>query len=175
MYASRWNWILPTSMHRAPRPDRWRVSALVLMLAAAGSLAQDAAAEEPLSAIDWLSKSVAMPQTPPGRPPITSGGTPGPISVAPIGGTSLDAIGLLPVARTGLPRDLWGPSPSEDLARLLTAERVDTLPAMQQFLTTLLLAELAPPADSDRSGKLFLARVDKLLDMGALEPALSLL
>lgn len=148
-----------------------------LALAVSGALpgAAFAQAEEPLSAIDWLSRSVALPQTPEGRAPITRGETPGAISVAPLGGTTLDAIGLLPVAKTGLPRDLWGQTPSDALARLMTAERVDTLPAMQQFLTTILLAELAPPTDSDRSGKLFLARVDKLLDMGALEPALSLL
>jgi hypothetical protein len=132
-------------------------------------------AQEPLSAIDWLSKSVAMPMKPSGHAPVTEGARSGPISVAPIDGTSLDALGLLPVSKTGLPRGLWGMTPSADLARILSSERVDTLPAIQALLTTLLLAELSPPVDSDAGARLYLARVDKLLDMGALEPALSLL
>ena len=147
------------------------LGAAILTLA----LAAPAAGQEPLSAIDWLSRSVAEPPTPvapmPG-PVLPRGGA---ISVAPLAATNLDAVGLLPPAATGLPADLWGATPTADLARLLRAERIDTLPAIQGLLVTLLLAELAPPADSDGSGMLFLARIDKLLDLGALDPALALL
>ncbi|MCW3780008.1 hypothetical protein [Defluviimonas salinarum] len=135
----------------------------------------------PLSAIDWLSKSVAgssaRPLPPATRiePPVAAGVSRSPIAISPIDGPTLDGLGLLPQSRTGLPRGLWGTTASDDLARLIRAERVDTLPAIQSFLYTLLLAELAPPVDSDGSGALFLARVDKLLDLGALDPALSLL
>lgn len=151
--------------------------ALLCAVAMAGTaMAQE---DAPLSAIDWLSNSVAGPVAAvPGanmEPPVTDGAAPRPISVRPLDGPSLDGLGLLPVSRTGLPRDLWGTTSSVDLARLIRAERVDTLPAIQSLLYTLMLAEVAPPTDSDGSGAIFLARVDKLLDLGALDPALALL
>jgi hypothetical protein len=153
-----------------------RVTAVILgMIAGAGSLS----AEAPLSAIDWLSQSVADPALPVAmavprgqvavqKPDVT-------ITITPLDGPSLDGLGLLPVSRTGFPRDLWGVTPSEDLVRMLKAERADTLPAIQALLYRVLLAELAPPADSAGRGDFFLARVDKLLDLGALDPALTLL
>lgn len=160
------------------------VRALILgvtLAAAAGPLAAGTGEGEPLSAIDWLSRSVATPAAPPAprivpaEPPVASAVTLAPIRVRPLDGPSLDALGLSSVARTGLPRDLWGSTASAELARLIRAERVDTLPAIQALLYRLLLAELAPPADSDGQGTVFLARIDKLLDLGALDPALALL
>ncbi|OYX43230.1 MAG: hypothetical protein B7Z02_09480 [Rhodobacterales bacterium 32-67-9] len=154
---------------------------LPAFLFAATGLHAESHGSEPLSAIDWLSRSVATPAAmplPPSvsiEPPVASDITRDPITVMPLDAPSLDAIGLLPVARTGLPRDLWGTTASSELARLIRAERVDALPAMQAFLYMLLLAELAPPLDSDMRGELFLARIDKLLDLGALDPALALL
>ncbi|WP_413873429.1 hypothetical protein [Albidovulum sp.] len=153
---------------------------LSVLLATGLPLGAETTAEEPLSAIDWLSRSVATPAAMPppvvpAEPPVTSGVSSAPITMVPIDGPSLDAIGLSSVARTGLPRDLWGTTASADLARMIRTERVDTLPAVQSLLYTLLLAELTPPADSDGQGTLFLARIDKLLDLGALDPGLSLL
>jgi hypothetical protein len=143
-----------------------------------------AAAEDraPMSAIDWLSKSVATPagMPAPGRavnePPVTTTTTiPGAITTRPLDGKTLDTIGLLPQKTTGLPADLWGTTPTADLVRQVRAERADTLPSVQALLYTLLLAEIDPPRDAGPEGELFLARVDKLLDLGALEPALSML
>ncbi len=162
----------------------WTTRAGILLFLAFGGATASAAETQdgaPLSAIDWLSKSVAGPAAiplPPSvttEPPVTTDVTPHPITVNPIGGPSLDGLGLFPVATTGLPRDLWGTTSSAELARLIRAERVDTLPAIHALLYTLLLAEVAPPADSDGRGALFLARVDRLLDLGALDPALALL
>ena len=98
-----------------------------------------------------------------------------PITVTPLGGPEIDAVGLLPVSVTGLPDDLWGDSSSADLARLIRAEPVETLPAALSLLYTLLLAELDAPVDADRTGTVFLARIDKLLDLGALDQAQALL
>lgn len=161
-------------------------SARALLIAAAVlagpvPVAAETARGEPLSAIDWLSRSVATPAaTPPAgarrsEPPVATSVSHAPIAVMPLDRPSLDAIGLSSTARTGLPRDLWGTTASADLARMIRAERVNTLPAIQSLLYTLLLAELAPPADSDVQGTIFLARIDKLLDLGALDPALALL
>jgi hypothetical protein len=74
-----------------------------------------------------------------------------------------------------LPRDIWSASEEAVLVDLVRAERVDTLPALQEFLKVLLLAQADPPRDADGAGALFLERVDKLLDLGALEPAQSLI
>lgn len=155
--------------------------AALICLAVTGVAAGSARAEPPLSAIDWLSQSVAAPASAviaqPGGRPVTAGVAPpgAPISVSPILGPSLDGLGLLPSARTGLPPDIWGPTTAEDAVRLIQAERTETLPAIQSLLYTLLLAEVAAPAGGDPSGRVFLARIDKLLELGALDPALALL
>ncbi len=149
-------------------------SGLILWLALA---AGPAAAEAPLSAIDWLSDSVAVPAAMPAEPDDSAAavGLPEVITTTPIDGPSWDAAGLLPTSVTGLPRDLWGRSSAEELARLIRAERVDTLPAIQELLYTLLQAELDPPLETEGRGRMFLARIDKLLDLGAIEPAMALL
>ena len=150
------------------------------LCAAVLSFSDAARAEAPMSAIDWLSQSVATPAALPvlpraDEPAVSRGASPEDISVQSIDGPSIDAVGLLPVSVTGLPRDLWGPTPSADLVGLIKAQPADAMPALRQLLQTLLLAELDPPVDSDGRGLLFLARIDRLLEMGALDPAMSLL
>lgn len=150
----------------------------LLILCALPAVAEDA---PPLSAIDWLSRSVATPAAMPKpavprkEPPVTSNPMPGTITARPLDAATLDTIGILPTHSTGLPANLWGATPEADLARLVQAERAEALPAVQSLLYTLLMAELDPPDDANGSGALFLARIDKLLDLGALDPALSML
>ena len=136
-------------------------------------------AEAPLSAIDWLSESVnAEPVIAPGvagEAPVADSARVPSITVTPLDLPSPDRIGLLPPSSTGLPRTLWSGSTVEDVVTLVRAERVETLPALQGFLMTLMLTEGDPPAGAGPSGHLFLARVDKLLDMGAVDPAFELL
>jgi len=135
-------------------------------------------AQTPLSAIDWLSDSVATPVAMPKdtlNSDISQNALPESVTVTLLGHTLPDAVGLLPVNITGLPHNLWGSSASSDLARRFKAERVDLFPAIQDLLYTLLLAELDAPKDASASSVLFLARVDTLLSLGALEPALALL
>jgi hypothetical protein len=144
-----------------------------------GALALPAAAEAPLSAIDWLSQSVALPAALPpasaNEPAITEGAKTSDIAVSVLDGPSPDGTGLLSPAVTGLPRALWGLGRTEEIVELIRAERLDTLPALQSLLTVLLLAEAEPPADAGGRGALLLARIDKLLDMGALDQAAALL
>ncbi|MCZ8333454.1 MAG: hypothetical protein O9328_04245 [Rhodobacteraceae bacterium] len=149
-----------------------RIFALCLLLPLPGH------AEEPLSAIDWLSQSVATPApvpVDPARPTATTGVTQGAVAVTVIGAPSADAVGLLPPTVTGLPASLWGPGRTTDIAALLTAERVDSLPSLRGLLLTVLLAEAQPPADAGTAATLLMARIDKLLDMGALDQARALL
>jgi hypothetical protein len=140
----------------------------------AAFLAAPSAAQDPLSAIDWLSQSVAAPAPPPPAP-VTSNAVPDPVAVTPLDGPNVDAIGLMPPSVTGLPADLWGLGRTGDIARALTEERIDALPALRQLQITLLLAEAQPPADSGGQGLLFRTRLDKLLALGALDQAAEML
>ncbi|MCB1330278.1 MAG: hypothetical protein KDK28_13000 [Maritimibacter sp.] len=204
------------------RGARGWLAPLPLLFVSAAGLAQEAEPLEPevldapMSAIDWLSDSVAVP--PPGEPGVVTlpatlpetlpGTVPGaspdgpqlpvtillpgadralplpapapldPVAVAPLDapGTTPDAIGILSPAVTGLPPGLWGTARPEDVARRIRAESPEMLPALQALLQTILLAELDPPRGPGGDGReVFLARVDKLLQTGALEPANALL
>jgi hypothetical protein len=148
--------------------------AVVLALAAL-----PAGAEAPLSAIDWLSQSVAAPAPAPAPPPgpaVTENALPAPVATTTLdGGSNVDALGLLSPRVTGLPVDLWGLGQTDAIAAALSRERTTTLPALRQLLMTLLLAEATPPPDSGGTGMLFRARIDQLLALGALDQAAALL
>ncbi len=134
--------------------------------------AQDAGTE-PLSAIEWLSRSVEL--APIFEPPITDTALTPDITTTALAQPSKDPIGLLSPRVTGLPKSIWSASVEADLVALVKAERIDMLPALQDFLKILMMAEADPPSDAGPDGALFVARVDKLLDMGALEQAKSLI
>ncbi|MEZ5797104.1 MAG: hypothetical protein R3D63_06250 [Paracoccaceae bacterium] len=160
---------------------------------AALTVAAPAAGDDPMSAIDWLSQSVSAPAgtltappvasaaspppTPqPGEPPVSSGGAlPSLVATTPLDGPSPDAVGLISPAVSGFPHDLWGAGLSVEVARAVTLDRQDSLPALRQLFLTLLLAEAAPPIDSEGKGLVLLARIDKLLQLGALEQAAALI
>jgi hypothetical protein len=124
-----------------------------------------------LSTPDWLSDTITRPHA-----NVATSALPPAITVMPIGAVEIEAVGLLPPAITGLPRDLWGASDTETLARLMRAQPMLGLPAIQGFTETLALAELDPPQDADPDrAALFLARLDLLLARGALDPAQALI
>lgn len=146
--------------------------------------------ESPLSAIDWLSQPVTAPaetvvpkQVEPSKPkkkttepPVTKGGgLPEDVAVSVLDGPSPDAVGLLTPAQTGFPHALWGLGLTDEAAAALTRADPVGLPALQGLLVTLLLAEALPPADAGKDGRLLMARIDKLLALGALEQAEALL
>ncbi len=146
---------------------------LALSLLGAGA----AAAQQPMSAIDWLSESVATPAPlpPPPEPEVAPDALPSEVTVTVLGQPTPDATGVLPPAVSGLPRDLWGLGRRDEIAAAVAGARADALPATRALLITLLLAETEPPADSRGDGRLLLARVDKLLELGALEEAAALI
>ncbi len=155
---------------------RGPVAALCIL--AAPLAAQDGS---PLSAIDWLSQSVeaaapagTQPRTI-DEPPVADTAASPNVTVTLLDSPSPDPVGLLTSATTGLPRNLWSGSAEETLVTLVRAEAMPGLPAMQDFLTVLMLAEADPPLGAGPQGALFLARVDKLLDLGALQQAQALL
>ena len=157
---------------------------------------------DPLSAIDWLSQSVtapasgavaapepgrltappvesgaaAAPATDPDEPPVSANGAlPVLVATTPLDGPSPDAVGLISPAVSGFPRDLWGVGLTVEVAQAVTRDRMDSLPALRQLFLTLLLAETAAPIDSGGKGILLQARIDKLLQLGALEQAAALI
>lgn len=147
--------------------------ALVAVLCAQGSLAQ-----APLSAIDWLKQTptVALDVAPfVDEPPVDQGVTTPEVTVSPLENAGRDAVGLLPSSMTGLPSALWEESPASVLADRIGGLRVEGSPAMQALLYTLLLAEANPPQNAGQADALLLARVDKLVSLGAIEQANALL
>jgi len=121
--------------------------------------------------LEWLSDTITRPHA-----NVATSALPPEVTMMPLGTVEIEAIGLLPPAITGLPRDLWGGSETDTLARLLGAQPVQGLPAIQAFTETLALAELDPPADADPNrAALFIARLDLLLARGALDPAQALI
>ena len=127
----------------------------------------------PLSAIDWLSQSVAedAPRVDQGGPVAEGGALPEDVAVSTLDGPTVDGAGLLSPDVSGLPRDLWGIGLEADILAALAAEQGEPLPALQALILTVLLAEAQPPVDSAGDGRLLVARVDKLLDLGALDQA----
>ncbi|MEP5759654.1 MAG: hypothetical protein ABJ327_10215 [Litoreibacter sp.] len=155
------------------RPYLWAGITALCILPSIG-LAQDNT--DPLSAIDWLSDVIRAPQAPIVAPEVSvvEDASPSQIVTTPLGQVKLDAVGLLPPSVTGVPASFWGNSSTSELQALILSQRTDLLPPLSAFLKRLMLAELTPPPDSNANGGLFLARVDKLLDMGALEEARAL-
>ncbi|MBH1974094.1 MAG: hypothetical protein I8H94_03355 [Rhodobacteraceae bacterium] len=166
-----------------PTRRRWALAAHLILWPQVGL------AEAPSSAIDWLSESIGAGATsaepgngskanlPPvaGERAVSSDTLPDPVATSVLGGPSLDAVGLLPPNVTGLPRDLWGIGRSDEIAALIGTVGQGDVPALQSQLMTLLLAEAEPPVASFEDGTLLLARIDRLLTMGALDQAASLI
>lgn len=154
-----------------PSPARGRIGAAAAALwLAAGA----ASAEAPLSAIDWLSRSVTVPAEPAALAPVP----PAPVDavqVVPLDALARDAAGTAAPAALGLPRDLWSGTRAADLAALIGAERVDAAPALRELFLALLTTAFDPPADTAPPGAFLMARVDRLLDLGALAEADALL
>lgn len=138
------------------------------------------AGDAPLSVIDWLGKQPRIvpkaPRVVVKEPPVAKTGTVPQVTVTALGESSLRAIGLVPPSVTGLPLDLWSGSSADDAIRALNRLPDLTLPAARALLYTVLLAEAyGPQDDQDARAALTLARVQKLMDLGALDPAMSLI
>ncbi|MFQ8431416.1 hypothetical protein [Amaricoccus sp. W119] len=145
-----------------------------LVLIACGALTLGpAAAQEPRSAIPWLSESIMTGAPPPparGDAPMDPA-DPDAITVVPLGDISRDAVGLLTPARTGFPRDLWGGPPVAEARNMVLDKGGAGVPAAIGLFREVLLAEADPPPGSDGSSSLLIARIDRLLGMGALDEA----
>ncbi|WP_298932308.1 hypothetical protein [uncultured Ruegeria sp.] len=137
-------------------------------------LAGSAQAQEPLSVIEWLTEP---PENLPGtvllEPPVAQNGIQPNIEVTPLEALS-QPLGLVSSSVTGLPVDLWQGSDPERLAELISRVPVKYNPSMQRLLFTLLLSEARAPAGPSAEETLLLARLDRLVQLGAADPAQSL-
>lgn len=145
-------------------------AAFVLSLA----FASGAGAAEPLSAIDWLSDSIAA-APPPAVPPPPAGAAIPEVETRPLGQSLPDGLGLLSAEAAGLPRGLWRGATMAELIRLFETGPRDLLPSPRALLKRVLLAELDPPGDAAPTGRFLIARIDRLLELGALDEAAALL
>jgi len=134
-------------------------------------------AAEPLSAIPWLSRSIDPGATPPPARPAGSPAAPeaDTITVTSLDDIRRDATGLLPPGDSGFARDLWGPTDAFEAQSLIVAHRPRAAPEALALFHRLLLAEADAPPGSDGDAGLLIARIDRLLEMGALEEASALL
>jgi len=139
----------------------------------------------PLSVIDWLDDPAKTQGAQPRvmaapdlltEPPVTTSAMIPEVLVRPLGQDAPRYIGLVPSAVTGLPASLWSGSAPQDLVRLIEKLPDARLPAANALLYTLLLAETdAPQGGKTGLDALTLARVSKLMALGALDPAESLI
>lgn len=139
-----------------------------------------AEAQQPLSAIDWLDRPLTMPEiqapmTAAKEPPVTDAVVVPGVNVTPLGQAMPDTVGLLPTATTGLPRSLWRASRLDDLTEAFTQLPSEMLPAVQALVYTLLLAEADAPMGIGTDAAFLRARVQALVQFGAVDPARALL
>ncbi|AUH34011.1 hypothetical protein [Paracoccus tegillarcae] len=170
---------------------------LISALAALGlslGAALPASAQQPLSASDWLSGSIQAPpressgwrpdderpsdaqRATPGAPPVAETGAVGKVAVSRLDETDPDRAGTISARAAGLPANLWAGSDAEVLASMIDGSSA-RLPATNALLRRILTAQLTPPTMTGEAerGRLFLARADRLLDMGANADAARLL
>lgn len=173
-------------------------SACAIFLAGSVAFGLPAGAKPPLSANEWLSGSVQEPPhvsawRPGDARPADAGGkgarrgalppgTPGPAQIEPVqvqrlDGENPDRAGTLPPRLAGLSAGLWGDTPASELRAQIAGLPVLRLPALAQFERRVWLARLDPPPPDagTQTGDLFIARVDRLLALGAIDAARALL
>lgn len=130
-----------------------------------------AGATEPLSVIEWLGDNPLGTGGPVLlEPPVSESAALPEVDVTPLDATRRP-VGLVPADVTGLPRSLWAGSDTDTLIRLLQAVPVRDSPAMQKLVFTLLLSETIPPEGDRAAHRFLLARLDRLTDLGATDPA----
>ncbi|WP_246039810.1 hypothetical protein [Sulfitobacter sabulilitoris] len=141
--------------------------------------------QQPLSAIDWLDRNAPSATAVPGdardpqfldEPPVArSGSVPG-ITVTPLADEAVRHVGLVPPSVTGLPPDLWAGSDPDTVSALLADMPDLRLPAAQSLFYSLLLTEAqGPSGDRNARDAFSLARVEALVRLGALDPAMALI
>ena len=148
------------------------VCALVFTAVLAGKAA--GAERDPLSAIEWLSDSVDLPESVADPGGAAQQATlPDAITVAPLDAPVPDRAGTMSARALGLDPGLWGRSAAPDLARAINGlpDARTAPPSLRSFLHDLMVVRLDPPIDASEDDSLYLARLDLLLQLARLDAA----
>ena len=140
-----------------------------------GTISGGQLAAEPNSAIPWLSESLKAET---GRNWQNGvGPLPGndAIDISPLDDETLDGKGILPQDQTGFPKNLWGKSSSLRVRKALLNHEVGGVPEVRAAFIRILLAETTTPLGSTSKSEVLLTRVDRLMELGALDQAEALL
>ena len=146
----------------------------------------------PLSVIDWLGTQSSPKETDPAaqgdptrqavskqqidEPAVAKSARAPTVAVQPLTLGGAREIGLVPTRITGLPLDLWQGSEIAKLQDKITKLPDLRLPAAQSLLYTVLLSDAQAPGNNPTAGdSLALVRAEKLMQRGALDPALALI
>ena len=129
---------------------------------------------DPLSAVDWLSDILEIPQASEGTGDLT-GVVIEPVETTRLSDVQKDTVGLFPEQISGIPANFWGNSNPARLAGLIRNAPTSQLPEITALWRRIILAEINPPALSNTNDVLLLARLDNLLTVGDLDPAEALL
>jgi len=113
----------------------------------------------PLSAIDWLSETYAHDKK----------------QIKPSTNLSPSLESPLSIEKNELLQKSWGDSNSETLEKLISILDYDVNPKLLDLIYKILISEFGPTKGSISSESLLLARVDKLIEFGAIEQAQTLL
>lgn len=111
------------------------------------------------------------------KPPraLATTAAPPPVGVTRLSDGNPDTKGAIGAEAARLPRDLWGAAPAGQVAEAIATAN-PRLAANRALLQRILTAQLAPPAGAaGDEGRLFLARVDRLIAAGRLEDAEAML
>ena len=138
-------------------------------------IASSLAAQSPLSAIDWLSKENSKFQKSILELKNESADNTNDIQVSTLNSNQYQSIGLLPIYVTGIPTTIWRNSSFDDLEYLFRTMPTFRYAPIQELMYSLLLAEARPPLNEPARYAFLEARLKKLLNYGAVDPAVALI
>ena len=137
-------------------------------------LASPIAAQSPLSAIDWLSKANSKFQRSILEITNLDVDKTNDIQVSTLNSSEYQAIGLLPIYVTGIPTTIWRNSSFDDLEYSFKTMPTFSYSPIQELVYSLLLAEARPPLNEPSRYAFLEVRLDRLLNYGAVDPAIAL-
>jgi len=138
-------------------------------------LASTLTAQTPLSAIDWLSEEKSKFQKSLIEEKNTETDNTDNIKVSTLASNEYQAIGLLPIYVTGIPTTIWRNSSYDDLVFSFKTMPIYKYSPIQELVYSLLLAEARPPLNEPARYAFLEARLNALLNYGAVDPAIALI
>ena len=138
-------------------------------------LASPLAAQSPLSAIDWLSKENSKFQRSILEIKNVDVEKTNDIQVSTLNSNEYQSVGLLPIYVTGIPTTIWRNSSFDDLEYSFKTMPTFSYSPIQELVYSLLLAEARPPLNEPSRYAFLEVRLEKLLNYGAVDPAIALI